>query len=57
MVQQGAEDAGRVEAGGAEPVDGAVGADQRRRLQVSDQTVIGNQRVLRNGTPILNAWI
>ena len=30
-------------------------ADQCRGLHVSDQTVIGNQRVFRHGTPILNA--
>ena len=36
---------GRVEAGAAEPVDGAVGGHQRRRLQVADQPVVGDRRV------------
>ena len=35
---------GRVEARGAEPVDGAVGADQGARAQVTDQTVVGDRQ-------------
>ena len=41
-VEQRREDARRVEARGAEPVDRAVGADQRRRLKVADQPVIAD---------------
>ena len=45
IVQQRAEDAGRVEARGAEPVDSAVDADECRRLQISNETVIGDEWV------------
>jgi hypothetical protein len=34
IIQQRAEDAGRIKAWGAEPIDGAVGCDERRSLQV-----------------------
>jgi len=41
-VQQGREDAGRVEPGTAEPVDRAVPADERCRLQIADQPVVAD---------------
>ena len=44
VVQDPGEDARRVEARAAEPIDGAVGRDQRGRLEVADQPVIGNRR-------------
>ena len=42
VVEQRGEDARRVEAGAAEPVHGAVRGDERCRLQVADQTVVGD---------------
>jgi len=48
VVQQSPEQARRVEAGGAEPVDGSVGSDQRRRLKVTDEAVVGDERVVRH---------
>ena len=44
-VQQRREHTGRVEPWAAPPVDGAVGGDQRRGLQISDQTVLGDRRI------------
>ena len=44
-IEQGREHARRVESGAAEPVQHAIGADQRRRLQVADEPVIANIRV------------
>ena len=49
-----AEDAGRIEPWGAEPIDGAVSRDQCRRLQVSDQAVIGDQWVVGHQSSIRN---
>lgn len=40
VVEQGAEHAGRVERGKAEPVDGAVHSHQSRSVQVADQAVV-----------------
>ena len=40
VVEDRGEDAGRVEARKAQPVDRAVHADQRRRPQVADQPVV-----------------
>ena len=43
-VQQAAEHAGRVEAGDAEPVDGAVGSDERPRVAVGEERVVRDRR-------------
>src|SRR4029453_16746046 len=51
--QQRAEDARRVKARGAEPIDCAVGADECRSLQVADETVVGDQWVIRHRCLIL----
>ncbi len=48
-VEQGGEHAGRVEPRCAPPVDGAVGGDQRRGLQVADEPVIGDRGVVVHG--------
>src|SRR5215203_4492777 len=40
VVEDGAEDARGVEGRQAQPIDGAVGTDQRRRVQVPDDTVV-----------------
>ena len=45
---------GRIEARGAEPIDGAVGCDECRSLQVADQAVIGDERVGRHRSSIRN---
>lgn len=45
VVEQSGEDAGRVEAGRAEPVQHAFGGDECTRLQVPDQAVLGNRRI------------
>jgi hypothetical protein len=42
MVEQAREHAGSVEAGKAQPVDGAVGSDQRGGMQVADQAMVGD---------------
>ena len=39
-VEERGEEAGAVEAGPAEEVDGAVGGDERHRRQVADDAVI-----------------
>ena len=57
IVQQRAEDTRRVEAGRAEPVDCAVGADECRRLEVADKTVIGDEWVARHLSSIHNVGI
>ena len=44
-VEQRGEHAGRVEPARAEPVDGAVGADERRGAQVADDPVLGDREV------------
>ena len=49
VVKQGAEHTGRVEPRGAPPVDGAVGGDQRRGLEISDQPVLGDRRITVHG--------
>ena len=41
-----AEHAGRVEAAGAVPVDRALGADERRGVQVADDAVLGDRQVV-----------
>ena len=46
MVQEGPEHARRVEAWRAEPVDRSVGADKGARLEVADQTVFSDGRVV-----------
>src|SRR5207248_10443193 len=48
-VQQRGEDAGRVEPGRAEPVEGAVGGHQRGRLQVADQPVVADVAIAVHG--------
>ena len=48
MVQQCSEDAGGVEAGCAEPVDGSIGGHERRGLEVTDESVVGDERVVRH---------
>ena len=50
VVEERPEQAGRVEPGGAEPVDGPVGGHQRRRLEVTDEAVVGDERVV--GHPV-----
>jgi hypothetical protein len=45
MVQQRRENAWRVEARTAEPIEGAARCDQRRGLQITDETVVGDQWV------------
>jgi hypothetical protein len=44
-VQQGREHTGTVEPWAAEPVHTAVGRDQRRGLQISNQSMVGDRRV------------
>ncbi len=44
-VEDRREDAGRVEPRAAEPVDGAVGADERDAVQVADHAVLGDGQV------------
>ena len=44
LIQDPREDARRVETRATVPIDGAVRRDQRGRLEVTDETVIGNQR-------------
>ena len=46
VVEQRREDARRIEPRAAEPVDGAVGGDERARLLIADQSVIGDRRVV-----------
>ena len=46
VVEQRPEDARRVEPWCAEPVDGAVGGDERRGLEVADEAVVGDERVV-----------
>src|SRR4051794_33803157 len=53
VVEQAAEDAGGIEAWSAKPVDGAVGADECRRLQISNKAVISDQWVVRHRSSIL----
>jgi hypothetical protein len=48
-VQQGAEHTRRVEPGTTEPVDGAVGGDQRRGLQITNEPMLGDRRVTIHG--------
>jgi hypothetical protein len=43
-VEQAAEHARRVEGGDAEPVDRAVGRDQRARVAVGQEAVLGDRR-------------
>ena len=45
IVEERGEDARRVEARQAEPVDGAVGADERDRAQVADDAVVLDARI------------
>lgn len=44
-VEDGPEDAGRIEARAAVPVDGAVRADQGGRTEIADQAVLGDRYV------------
>jgi hypothetical protein len=46
-VEDRREDARRVEARAAIPVDRRVGADERDRVQVTDQAVLGDGQVAR----------
>src|SRR6266540_2706942 len=57
VVQQRGEDAGRVVARAAPPVEGAVAGDQRGGLQVTDQTVVGDGRVPVHGCPLKRVWL
>src|SRR5581483_1894897 len=52
-VEQATEDRRRVEAAGAIPVHRAVAADQRRRVTVADQRVIGDRRI---ASPVVVCW-
>src|SRR5262245_45440579 len=45
-IEDRAEDARRVEAGEAQPLDGAARRDERARLAVRQECVIGNRREL-----------
>ena len=45
-VEDRGEDARRVEARAAEPVDRPVGADERHRVQVADHAVLGDREVI-----------
>jgi hypothetical protein len=49
VVQQRAEDAGRIEPRRAEPVDGSVDGDQCRRLEISDQAMVRDEWVAVHG--------
>jgi hypothetical protein len=49
VVEQRGEHTRRVEARAAEPVDGAVGGDQRGGLEIADQAVLGNRRIAIHG--------
>jgi hypothetical protein len=40
VIENGAENTGRVEGGKAEPIDGAIHADQSRGVQVANQAVV-----------------
>ncbi len=44
-VEDRGKDAWRVEARTAVPVDGPVGTDERDRVQVANQTVLGDRQV------------
>lgn len=44
-VENRCEDARRVEAGAALPVDRAISPDQSNAMQVSDQTVVGDRKI------------
>ena len=45
-VQQGAEDARRVESGAAEPIDGPVRPDEGDAMEIPDEAVVGDRQVL-----------
>src|SRR5919112_5439295 len=45
VVEDGAEDARGVEGGQAQPVYGAVSTDERRRVQVPDDTVVLDRQI------------
>src|SRR4030081_1250096 len=47
-MEERREHARRVEARAAEPVDGAVGCDERRGLQIADQAVVGDGGIVRH---------
>jgi hypothetical protein len=51
VVEQRGEHTRRVEARATEPVDAAVGRHQRRRLQISDQSMLGNRRITVHAVP------
>ena len=53
VIEQGGEHAGRVEARTAEPVDGAVGRDQRGGLEISDEAVLCDLGVAHESDPPL----
>ena len=44
-VQEGAEDARRVEGGAAEPIDGPVRPDQGDAVEIPDEAVVGDRQV------------
>ena len=53
LVEQRPEDGRRVDPRAAEPVHRAVGGDQGRGLQVTDQPMVGDRRIgLHNGPPL-----
>ena len=53
VVEQGTENAGRVEPRRAEPVDRPVGGDKCRGLEIADEAVVGNERVVIHGSGVL----
>src|SRR5215210_4727561 len=51
VVEDGAEDARGVEGGKAQPVYGAVGTDERRRVEVSYDTVVLDRQIPHSSLP------
>ena len=45
-VEEGTEDARRVESRGAKPIDGPVGPDERDAVEIPDEPVVGDRQVL-----------
>ena len=51
LVEQRPEDTGRVESRSAEPVDRPIGRDESSSLQITDQAVVCDERVVIHGNP------